>query len=408
MRRGIGVPCLVSRPWNRDKAQTAEQGKEFRYLPKRVSFPVTLLVRWPDDCSILDVPHAAASVEVIDPIESISVSIAGRAVPIEVDYTTPIAAMVAHAKPPSGIDALIHTDKFARRSGFVMFQPYRADRIMVLFVHGLASGPDTWLPLYNRLLADETIRTRFQFAFWFYPTGSPALASAAVFRKALLEARDVFAEVKGFNTAPEGVICAHSLGGVLSSTLVIDSGDRLWNTAFTVPPEKLPADEETLAELKDALIFEHLPFVKRVVYFATPHRGSPQANTGIVQWASGLIQLPRVIVGKDSELRKYVRKDVLRKRYTIAQSLGAHNPVFEEILRLPVAPGVICHSIIGNQDEAGKKGGTDGLVPYWSSHVDDVASEAIFKSGHSVQHTPEAARETMRILLEHLKAVDAK
>jgi hypothetical protein len=47
-------------------------------------------------------------------------------------------------------------------------------------------------------------------------------------------------------------------------------------------------------------------------------------------------------------------------------------------------------------------------VPYRSSHLDGVASEVISKSGHRVQQTPQAARETRRILLEHLKAVNSE
>ena len=61
----------------------------------------------------------------------------------------------------------------------------------------------------------------------------------------------------------------------------------------------------------------------------------------------------------------------------------------------------------GDSVAAGRKGGSDGLVPYESSHISGAASELILRSGHSVQHTPLAARETRRILLEHLKQFDA-
>ena len=94
-----------------------------------------------------------------DDLQTIAVQIGGERVPLEVDYTTPLAVMARMSEPPSGIDALLNTDEYDSKSGLIMFQPYRPDRIPVLFVHGLASGPDTWLPLYNRLLDDETIRT---------------------------------------------------------------------------------------------------------------------------------------------------------------------------------------------------------------------------------------------------------
>jgi pimeloyl-ACP methyl ester carboxylesterase len=409
MRRGIGVPCLVKRSWNRKAELAGGLDQRYRYLPKTVAFPMTLVVRWPDDCSILDPDQPDASIETIDPMAAVSVIIADRTVPIEVDYTTPVAVMVSSLKPPSGIDALIHTGDFAKRSGLIMFQPYRPDRITVLFVHGLASGPETWLPLFNRLLADEAIRTRFQFAFWFYPTGATSLESAANLRRALEEAHHALGPESNFRERGVGVICAHSLGGVISSTLVTDSGDKLWNTVFTVPPAELPVDDAVRQDIVDRFEFEHLPYVKRIIYYATPHRGAPEASTGLMQWASGLIRLPKELFDRDqAKLNKYVRKDVRSKHYTVAQSLSAHNPVFEALADLPVAPGVIYHSIIGDKDQAGKKGGMDGLVPYWSSHLDGAASEVIYKSGHSVQQTPQAARETRRILLEHLRAVDSE
>ena len=406
MRRGIGVPCLVKRAWNRERSLVGEDKLQYRYLPKRVSFPVTLLLRWPDDCSVLDAPQPDASLEALDPIESISVNIAGRAVPIEVDYTTPIAVMLASSNPPSGIDALLHSDEFEKRSALIMFQPVRPDRIPVLFVHGLASGPETWLPLYNRLLKDDTIRKNFQFVFWFYPTGQLALENAARLRRALVEADSAFSNRGGFSLKSNGVICAHSLGGILSNALVTDSGDQLWNTVFTVPPEDLPVDEALRKDLKETLIFEHLPFANRVIYYASPHRGAPDAGRGIVQWASGLIRRPQRTLGQDAKLRGYLRDEVKSKHYTVAQSLRDDNPVLSKLADLPVADGVVYHSIIGDTVAAGRKGGDDGLVPYSSSHLDGAASELIIKSGHSVQHTTAAAAETMRILLEHLAAME--
>ena len=69
---------------------------------------------------------------------------------------------------------------------------------------------------------------------------------------------------------------------------------------------------------------------------------------------------------------------------------------------LPFAPRVVYHSIIGNEAAANTPGGTDGIVPYWSSHLDGAASEMIVKSDHSVEVNPRAILEVRRLLLEHL------
>ena len=57
----------------------------------------------------------------------------------------------------------------------------------------------------------------------------------------------------------------------------------------------------------------------------------------------------------------------------------------------------------GDQDQEDHPGGSDGVVPYSSSHLDGAASELIVHSGHSVHRCPAAMRELLRILLLHLK-----
>ena len=69
----------------------------------------------------------------------------------------------------------------------------------------------------------------------------------------------------------------------------------------------------------------------------------------------------------------------------------------------PMKKGLVYHSIIGDQDHADHPGGTDGVVPYSSSHLDNAASEVIVKSGHSIHRSPAAMRELLRILRLHLK-----
>ena len=406
MRRGIGVPCLVSRTWGRKAAKKSEVVTRFSFLPQDIAFPATMLMRWPASASVLDDEHAPAEFDIYDPMETVTATIGKYTVPLEVDYTTPMAATVRKRDTPSGLSALLHVNEYESQTGLYMFQPYKPDRIFVLFVHGLASGPETWIPLYNQLLADETIRTRFQFAFWFYPTGQPALNSAADLRKALNEAHEHLGDVSRLRSTSDAVIIAHSLGGILGNTLVVDSGDTLWTAMFTAPASELPVTEKQRAQLKDMYFFEHEPFVKRVIYFSCPHRGAPEASTGFMQWASGLIHLPADLLGPQHAIRPYIRKDMRYKHYTVAQSLAAHNPVMVALTDIKPAPGVTVHSIIGDRDKAGKKGGSDGLVPYWSSHIDFAESELIIRSGHSTEHKPRGAREAHRILLEHLAAYD--
>ena len=61
------------------------------------------------------------------------------------------------------------------------------------------------------------------------------------------------------------------------------------------------------------------------------------------------------------------------------------------------------YNFIGDQEQADRAGGSDGVVPYSSSHLDGAASEVIVQSGHSVHRSPGAMQELLRILLLHLR-----
>jgi len=42
---------------------------------------------------------------------------------------------------------------------------------------------------------------------------------------------------------------------------------------------------------------------------------------------------------------------------------------------LPIAPGVTYHSIMGDRGKGNTPESSDGVVPYWSSHLGGAASE---------------------------------
>jgi len=46
---------------------------------------------------------------------------------------------------------------------------------------------------------------------------------------------------------------------------------------------------------------------------------------------------------------------------------------------------------------------SDGLVPYWSSHLDGAQSERLVPSSHNAQQSPEAIAEVERILKLQIK-----
>jgi hypothetical protein len=62
------------------------------------------------------------------------------------------------------------------------------------------------------------------------------------------------------------------------------------------------------------------------------------------------------------------------------------------------------HTIVGQRrSDVPLASSDDGVVPYWSSHLDGAVSEKVIHSGHSVQETPQAVIELKRILREDIR-----
>ena len=124
--------------------------------------------------------------------------------------------------------------------------------------------------MYNRLLADPDIRSRYQFWFFQYDSGNPIALSALRLREAL-SAAVARLDPEGKDPALRRmVLVGHSQGGLLVKMQVISSGDRLWNAASTKPLAELRLSDETRDLLKRGLFVEPVPEVSRVVFVCTP------------------------------------------------------------------------------------------------------------------------------------------
>ncbi len=66
--------------------------------------------------------------------------------------------------------------------------------------------------------------------------------------------------------------------------------------------------------------------------------------------------------------------------------------------KLPLAPGIPYHSIVGDRGRGDTPNSSDGVVPYWSSHLDGAQSELIVPSDHLALRNAEAVKEVERIL----------
>jgi hypothetical protein len=203
------------------------------------------------------------------------------------------------------------------------------------------------------------------------------------------------------------VIIGHSQGGLLAKMAAIDTGTRLWDAISTKPLDELKLQPETRELLQQSLFLEPEPFVGRVVFVATPQRGSYLAEYSLGRFIAGLVRLPFNLLQATGDVvtnnPDAFRFDPKRTRFGSVYGMTPGSPLITGLADIPVAPGIPAHSIIAVRGNGPVEDGGDGVVRYQSAHVEGVQSELIVRSGHSVQANPQAVLKVRRILLLHAK-----
>jgi len=204
------------------------------------------------------------------------------------------------------------------------------------------------------------------------------------------------------------VVVCHSMGGLLSRSSVTDPKTVFYDANFKKPIDQLKVTADTRKLIRDTTLYQPLTEPKRVVFLAVPHRGSPMANFKPAVWISRLIRLPKTLTVELLDTTLLAVGDVVQgddptKRFpTSINSLSPGNRATVALNKLPLPGRITFHSVIGDRGKGDTPNSSDGVVPYWSSHVAPVASEKIVPSSHSVPDNPEAAEELKRILKLHL------
>ena len=410
---GVGVPMIALRKKLKSDDNPTTAALE-RFLPTEAAFPLTAFMH---PKSRLEQPLDKKGdeefvVELIDPIRFRQVGSDPKALlPLEFDLTTPLAYMWSKSEQFRDADRekisnLIKPGDLSKKSGLTLLRPYETGKIPVVMVHGLASSPLTWIPMINELMNDPRVRENYQFMLFAYPTGAHVPIAMSSLREALWQARTQFNTEGAAPDFDQMVLLGHSMGGLLCHSLAVSSGDRFWQLHSDRPFKEILGPPEVLTELRQFLFFEPMPSVRRVVYLATPHRGSDLSRGMIGRVSSSLIEdsdhiqkLLSTLIADNPDA--FDRKRFRRLPNSI-ETLSTNNPVLTALMEMKSGPDVTFHSIIGANRPGPPADSTDGVVPYRSSHLDGVASEKLVRSDHSVQKSPEAIQEVRRVLIEHL------
>jgi Putative serine esterase (DUF676) len=387
--------------------------KQDAYLPPRMKIPVTAFLRLDDPRGELKSGKLDGKLEFYTVDSARTIKINDRDVPIEFE-TTFALALTLEGSPVwdfeiAGFRSGDFTVGAKATEGLFMLNPHRTGRMPVVLVHGTASSPARWAEMVNELENDPAFWAHYEIWLFMYNTGNPIAYSAMILRDALTKAVGELDPEGKDPGLKQMVVIGHSQGGLLTKMTVIDTGMHLW--PFKVPPEQLNVSAETQDLLIRGLIFKPLPFVKRVVFIATPHLGSYQAFGFFGNLASWLVNLPGRFVKMNVELLTLQTKGLYLGNVagipTSITNMNPNNLFIRNLAAIPIVPGVVAHSIIAVDSDSPLDEAGDGVVKYKSAHIDGVASEKIVRSSHSVQGNPETIQEVKRILIEHAKGLPA-
>jgi pimeloyl-ACP methyl ester carboxylesterase len=382
LRDGIGAPIVAV-----EREENANARANF--APSRVFYSFTAVAHFEGQRCVLSFE---------DPLAVETVTLDGHTFPLAADFTVPLAVMLQRTDPKKHeLARLLNPEKYAHTAAIERLQPYDPNKQIVLVIHGLMDSQATWTPMINTLRGDPVIRRNYQFWFYSYPSGYPYPYSAAILR------RELDAVEKRFPSHKPMVVIGHSMGGCISRLLITDSGGQLWLKFFGKPPDQVPLSPRTRELLTEDLIFKHRPEVGRVIFISAPLRGSNLASSWIGRIGSSLVRAPRAFLEAGREANRLIDEEKgelkLKRLPNSVDTLAPNSRFVKAINTIPITPGIPYYTIVGDRGRGDSPNSSDGVVPYWSSHMAGAKSEDIVPSGHGAHQNPQAIEEVRRILI---------
>ena len=323
--------------------------------------------------------------------------------PLAADFGAPTAMLIARERPERlGLSRVMNPEAYADTALLTRLQQFDPARTPVIFVHGLQETGASWAPMIDSLRTDPVIRKHYQFWYFSYPSGYPYPYAAALFRQ------DLDGIVRAFPNHKRMVLIGHSMGGLICRLMITDAGDKIWRDFFATPPAKTPLASDTRKLVEEALVFNHRPDIQRVIFISTPHRGSELASNWIGRIGAALVRTPQLFTSVYAASKPLLIADPaarpLNRMPNSVDTLEPNDRFVEAVNKLPITRGIPYHSIIGDRGRGDTPNSSDGVVPYWSSHLAGAKSELIVNSDHGAQYNPQAILEVERILKVNLAA----
>jgi len=350
-----------------------------------------------------------ATLELHSTYDCKEIEVGGRRLPLETDqsatiaYGTELAGFWRH-----DISGFFRGANARHLNGLILPRPYERGRIPIVLVHGTASSPTYWADVLNALNTDAVIRPRFQFWLFVYSTGNPIAYSASTLRKKLDALVDKVDPEGTDDALRRMILIGHSQGGLLIKMLGAKfDADEVVRSYTGKSLSTLGLEESDEELLRGMFDVDPSPYVERLVYIATPHRGSFLAQYWFARTLAKMIAVPGELLQTAENLRKKLPPDELPKSLksrvsTSLDNMNPNSPFLKLLLGTEISSEIHQHSIIAIGKSDSPEGADDGVVAYRSAHIDDVDSEILVPSGHSCQSHPRTLLELRRILRLHL------
>ena len=412
-RDGFGAELVVIMDPPKLVAPADGEKAEIPQYSEMSAINATALLRFKGDNlqQVLDTTQVLF--DVYSPESTESVDLHGEKVPLAGNFTAAYGLWLAQSGfATQSLRTLFGMSEGIGAPHMYLMQPWDPNRRIIFMLHGLGSSPEAWVNVANEIMGDPELRRHFQVWQVYYPTNAPIALNRYEINQAFNNTLKHFDPTGSTPAAKDMVFIGHSMGGVLARLLVTSSGDVLWNDLlanYDLKGERLKRVEAKLGPL---LHFTAEPNVERVIFIAAPHKGTDIAGNRLGRLIGRLVRLPITILGKFEDVFLTLQESESANSTTKLQipnsidNLKASDPFVKAAGALPITPGLKYHSIIAQRKpEVPLQQSDDGLVPYWSAHLDGAVSEKVIISGHSVQETPQAVLEIRRILREDLKEV---
>jgi hypothetical protein len=348
----------------------------------------------------------------VDPSKTERIELDERAWPVGGDFSAPLAAIASRTRFVfQRWQGLFRMEHYATRQGIFFLEPYDPEKIPVLMVHGILSSPLMWRDLTNRIMGEPVLQKKYQIWHYTYATGYPILTSARMLREQL-DGVNIALQRAGLPPHKAMVLIGHSLGGLLVKMMVSDSGDLIWDQFFRVSPDQLdlaPSDRDWVEHL---MFFKPRHDISRVIFMASPFKGSKTADMILFRFSSRLIRFPTDLEGHHYRVFTVNRQYMVRSKENrlIAERqpssidlLSPESPETIALGQLKVARSIPFHLIIGVRHGSNRLRSSDGIVAYSSSYLDGAESELDVQTGHTVTHSPKTEEEVLRILKLNLE-----